>query len=42
MQIPSQILCFLNTKAVLQEKHQMQINKTVKILSKERQRLKKS
>ena len=35
-------LCLLNTKAVVQEKHQMQIKKTVKTLSKKIQRLKKS
>ena len=38
---PKQILSLLNTKAVLQEKHQMQIKKTVKTLNKEKQRLRK-
>ena len=36
-----QILSLLNTKAILQEKHQMQIKKTVKTLRKKIQRLKK-
>ena len=38
---PIQILNLLNTKQVLQEKHQMQIKKMVKTLSKKIQRLKK-
>ena len=41
MQIPQQILNHLNIKQVLQEKHQMQIKKTVKTLSKKIQRLRK-
>ena len=41
MQIPQKILSLLNTKATLQEKHQIRIKKTVKILSKEMQRLRK-
>ena len=41
MQIPQQILHHLNIKQVLQEKHQMQIKKTVKTLSKKIQRLRK-
>ena len=36
-----QILSLLNTKAILQEKHQMQIKKMMKTLSKEIQRLRK-
>ena len=38
--IPSQIPSLLNTKAELQEKHQMQIKKTLKTLNKKIQRLK--
>ena len=41
MQILLQILSILNTKVVLQEKHQMQIKKTVNTLSRIIQRLKK-